>query len=780
MFDPYRRWLSIPEDRRPPTHYQLLGVASDETELEVIEAAVLRQSAYVRNFQVGKYADDAARILNEIAAAKICLLNPKARAAYDAELRKQGRLDPPPHETPVAPLAPEQQPHYTPTPARVVPPPGGRPQAGPPQATRPQRAAPAIDLDALAGQAGLSGRRTRQPRVRLTTRSKQNTIPPHYWLIPAGAAVVMLVIVLVLTLGKRTGPEQRGDAQARPLDGQIVEESAAPSPSDDEPAAPNASSPDQLSANSRKPQEEAPGLSPIAGAMPAAQADGLSGSNLPGSDLPGSEKDSGSPAEFPGETDGGDSRISIPLPPRDPFIVFAQGTGRFVAAGQTVYDSQTGEIGGKTGAFQARSRDSLRALSADGKLYASASEAGSSGIEVRSCETGEWRCTLHLDKAVLALKLLEFGGADRLISSPRFDDAQRVQVWDLASGERIKEFRTANFNRPQAALSPSGEALAVATGKGEIVIYDVRRSVDNRPGEVLARIPLAPADEDVVSVDGLSFSPDGGELVAVVDGGARILGWNERGELLFEYASNVDLRALWTGACVYQGPAIEWRPGGGGWLLNGHFFFDRNLRRVIWMLQTDRDEEARMKFLDEERLLLLRGEGAERRLADISIPWNKIGQALAAVQADAPRYLGPGGAISLEVNIGQLLEGAAKDQVGHELEKMAAARFKAEGIRIAEDQPTVLRLFYSERAMRSPGAAGGESMNQCDLKLRLWIADGVRHVWAANVVAESKAAGSAARLELYYRLSSRLHQTPVPYFIPKSSQLTSLPAIIRP
>jgi hypothetical protein len=240
------------------------------------------------------------------------------------------------------------------------------------------------------------------------------------------------------------------------------------------------------------------------------------------------------------------------------------------------------------------------------------------------------------------------------------------------------------------------------------------------------------------------------------------------------------MRALWTGACVYRGPAIEWRPGGGGWLLNGHFFFDRDLRRVIWMLQTERDEEARMQFLDAERLLLLRGEGAERKLADIAIPWGNIGQALAAVRSDQPRRLGPGGSLSLEVNIGQLLEGTAKDQVRNELEKMIAARFQVEDIRIADGQPTVLRLFYSERTARSPRGSGGDLMNQCDLKLQLSIDEGARHVWTANVVAESKAESSAGRLGLYYRLSSRLHQTPIPYFIPKNAQLTSLPAIIRP
>ncbi|HEV3021407.1 MAG TPA: hypothetical protein VGX76_03030, partial [Pirellulales bacterium] len=86
-FDPYRMWLGIPIAEQPPTHYRLLGVSPDERQADVIEAAVVRQSAYVRNFQTGQNADDAARILNEIAAAGVCLTDPERRAAYDAELK---------------------------------------------------------------------------------------------------------------------------------------------------------------------------------------------------------------------------------------------------------------------------------------------------------------------------------------------------------------------------------------------------------------------------------------------------------------------------------------------------------------------------------------------------------------------------------------------------------------------------------------------------------------------------------------------------------------------
>ncbi len=30
MFDAYHRWLGIPKDQRPPTHYQLLAIPPDE------------------------------------------------------------------------------------------------------------------------------------------------------------------------------------------------------------------------------------------------------------------------------------------------------------------------------------------------------------------------------------------------------------------------------------------------------------------------------------------------------------------------------------------------------------------------------------------------------------------------------------------------------------------------------------------------------------------------------------------------------------------------------
>ncbi len=86
MFDPYHKWLGIPKDQRPPTYYQLLGIAPGETDQEVIDEAAVRQIAHVRTYQIGPHAAEATRLLNEISQAKTTLLNPAKRKAYDEKL----------------------------------------------------------------------------------------------------------------------------------------------------------------------------------------------------------------------------------------------------------------------------------------------------------------------------------------------------------------------------------------------------------------------------------------------------------------------------------------------------------------------------------------------------------------------------------------------------------------------------------------------------------------------------------------------------------------------
>ena len=88
-FDPYRKWLGIPPDRRPPTYYDLLGISSKEDDPETIEAAAARRKAFIRPELAGDHADAARQLTYEIEEARFGLLDPATREQHDRRLGKR-------------------------------------------------------------------------------------------------------------------------------------------------------------------------------------------------------------------------------------------------------------------------------------------------------------------------------------------------------------------------------------------------------------------------------------------------------------------------------------------------------------------------------------------------------------------------------------------------------------------------------------------------------------------------------------------------------------------
>ncbi len=90
-FDPYHKWLGIPIEQQPADHYRLLGIQIFESDPEVIQAAADQRMTHLRNYQTGQHSALSQRLLNEVAAARVCLLNPAKKAAYDEQLRERAR-----------------------------------------------------------------------------------------------------------------------------------------------------------------------------------------------------------------------------------------------------------------------------------------------------------------------------------------------------------------------------------------------------------------------------------------------------------------------------------------------------------------------------------------------------------------------------------------------------------------------------------------------------------------------------------------------------------------
>src|SRR5260221_3553545 len=123
-FDVYHKWLSIPPSEQPPNHYRLLGLELFESDPDVISSAADRQMAHVQTYKNGPHSAQSQKLLNEIAAAKLCLLKPAKRDVYDAELRERLAAKQPMLTSSSVPLAP--------TTAALAAARGGRPPPFPP------------------------------------------------------------------------------------------------------------------------------------------------------------------------------------------------------------------------------------------------------------------------------------------------------------------------------------------------------------------------------------------------------------------------------------------------------------------------------------------------------------------------------------------------------------------------------------------------------------------------------------------------------------------------
>ena len=86
-FDPYYKWLGIAPLEQPPNHYRLLGVNPFESDFEVIESGAEQRTKYLRTFQDGPNNALSLKLLNEIAAARACLLKPDRKSEYDDRLK---------------------------------------------------------------------------------------------------------------------------------------------------------------------------------------------------------------------------------------------------------------------------------------------------------------------------------------------------------------------------------------------------------------------------------------------------------------------------------------------------------------------------------------------------------------------------------------------------------------------------------------------------------------------------------------------------------------------
>ncbi|MGE3779250.1 MAG: hypothetical protein AB7F89_18835, partial [Pirellulaceae bacterium] len=199
-FDPYDRWLGIPPEEQPADYYRLLGVNRFESDVQRIQAAADQRMAHVRAFQTGPRGRFTQPLLNELAAAKVRLLNPVSKRQYDAALADAVSLHHTEFSPDLLPPAVEQAP-------AAVRPPSESANAGFP--------IPVLEL-----------------RVAISDVPRRRSWDPYllgFWL-PWGGAILALVAGVAWTIGQtlRRPDESMPAAIAPP----IAEAPIAKAPSD--------------------------------------------------------------------------------------------------------------------------------------------------------------------------------------------------------------------------------------------------------------------------------------------------------------------------------------------------------------------------------------------------------------------------------------------------------------------------------------------------------------------------------------------------------------------
>ncbi len=200
-FDPYHKWLGIPKSEQPPHHYRLLGIALYEADPEVIEAAADRQMTYIRQCATGPYTSQSQQILNELSAARVCLLNADKKKAYDGELR--ARLAPP--EPPPPPAAKVVRPRVTRIPAER------QPAAEEPEAD---------DYSLMVLQKSVAEEPVSLPPRRRGRKRKTSPVP--FWLL--GAAGLLLLGGIIYAVIQPGGePAQSADQKTAAVEIKVAE-----------------------------------------------------------------------------------------------------------------------------------------------------------------------------------------------------------------------------------------------------------------------------------------------------------------------------------------------------------------------------------------------------------------------------------------------------------------------------------------------------------------------------------------------------------------------------
>jgi hypothetical protein len=439
-------------------------------------------------------------------------------------------------------------------------------------------------------------------------------------------------------------------------------------------------------------------------------------------------------------------------------------------------------------------RYARRALTPNGRYFAVTQKGWNqtdTATYVYATDTGRKVLTVPASKEAYA-DVVAFYASSHLLLGGRHGAV--IDIWDLASGKKVGGLTSPEkqVREGSVAFTPDGKHFA-AINHDKVVVLETS---SNKVVGTMASPGKNPGERstgsDAVFVyawaKGMAFSPDGDELALFSTHAVpRLLVWNTKGQLVVD--TPVPMPQF-----VGHDNTLEWLPDGSGWLVNG-YLFDRATKRVLLSVRVPFASSVLPHLADQNRLLGRLG-GDENVLQAAPIPWPKLKAALKAMDAKADAYLAPGRPVALDLQ----LEGLRGDanETRTILTQALGKRLARDGIPVAAQAPTVMRLRMSEQAgdqlpiyqRQSPfdfkGSDTGKKATEAKgaAVLELWAQGEAAPLWRGNLTASSSRSFSeeitdaTVRKSMLEHLARQLDGLEVPYFLPKDKGTLALPAVI--
>lgn len=501
------------------------------------------------------------------------------------------------------------------------------------------------------------------------------------------------------------------------------------------------------------------------------------------------------PPAWPERTD-----LSIPVPQQGDRVIYPSTPSPFVALGLKLTGGDDVQLwslltGQKVGQIQeAVDGGSEFALSPDGSHLAveSRDPQHHSKIAIWSFKTGKLVREIECDDARIHLRTFRFAGPDRLfVHTSGFTGkrtAHRLRIFATADGKRLSEIELdINYSKDRFAVSPGGRYVAALASNNDLSVCDV---ID---GKLVGQLEVKQFLESRTGAfRGMSFSPDGRQLGIAYSSTNSLL-------LLLDMekgapADQVEIAGKPPTASAYRGAAVEWL-GAKGWCLFGGSVVDRNTRRVVWNLELPIVDRLTARRTLLGGWIAQAGPYGRKTLQFVSIPWPQIEAGLTAIQGNSPARLKPGGSVSLRFDIGQLRFGTKEDTTAR-LTEIYEERFRADDIAIADDQPIVLNVRYSEsegetmyerKGIMGPKTGRTVQATNAQIAMTLAASDGSQTFWTheiaydpRSVTVRAKEANEASvRDSIFGQFLFRLSETPIPYFVPQDTEASQLPGVTK-